>query len=326
MKNILKTISLVLILYLAAFYAMPVFAQNSIDINKIESPTPTQNIPEYIQNLYRTALIISGILAVVMIVAGSIYISVSGASPDKQSEGKDMITQAIWGLLLLFGSYLILQTINPELVKLKSPGQKTVMVNGVPTLQDPAIVTSLQGCAGVGTSTSLTAPQKDGSGKVVAVGPCTSGQLPVNPDTNECQCFQQLTSCNQNSVKACNARRKEVLSAALPSQKDTDKFFLRGVTDGVGAADCPEPHCIYYRQDKALDAGDTIWQAPFYIPSETPNLKDYVAPGASGWPAGAWYKNYLGGDQAKCIIYAYQIKDEEVKRVDLQPWIKMCSQ
>lgn len=75
----------------------------------------------YILRFYQFGVAIAGILAVGLIVAGSIYISVSGGNPDKQSEGKDMITSAIWGLVLLFGSYLILNTVNPELITLKNP-------------------------------------------------------------------------------------------------------------------------------------------------------------------------------------------------------------
>lgn len=81
----------------------------------------SNDIAGYILRFYQFGVAIAGILAVGLIVAGSVYISASGGSPDKQSEGKDMITSAIWGLVLLFGSYLILNTVNPEIVTLKNP-------------------------------------------------------------------------------------------------------------------------------------------------------------------------------------------------------------
>src|SRR3989344_1902156 len=85
-----------------------------------DCPDPSTSIPNYIIRFYQFGVGIAGILAVGMIVVGAITISLSGAI-DKQKEGKDMIKSAIWGIALLLGSYLILNTINPELTKLKDP-------------------------------------------------------------------------------------------------------------------------------------------------------------------------------------------------------------
>ncbi len=83
------------------------------------------SIITYIMRFYNFGIAIVGIVAVGMIVAGGVYISTSGAV-DKRSEGKDMITSAILGIVLLFGSYVLLRTVNPDLVLLKDPlaGQK----------------------------------------------------------------------------------------------------------------------------------------------------------------------------------------------------------
>lgn len=78
-------------------------------------------LPGYIVRIYQFAMAIAGLLAFSMIVAGGIYYSISAGSADKQREGKDMIVSALWGVLLLFGSFIILQTINPTLTTLKEP-------------------------------------------------------------------------------------------------------------------------------------------------------------------------------------------------------------
>lgn len=83
-------------------------------------PGGSDEINVYISKLYTFGFGVGGILAVLMIVIGGIYYSVSGAV-DKKSEGKEMITSAILGLLILFGSYLILQTVNPALTTLRNP-------------------------------------------------------------------------------------------------------------------------------------------------------------------------------------------------------------
>ena len=79
---------------------------------------PSTDIPSYLNNLYKFAVGIAGALAVAMIVAGGVYYTVSAGSSDKQREAKSMITSAIWGLILLFGSYLILRTVNPQITNL----------------------------------------------------------------------------------------------------------------------------------------------------------------------------------------------------------------
>ena len=79
---------------------------------------------------YQFALMIGGVLAFGAIVYGGILYAASAGNPSKQSEGKEWIKSALFGLLLLAGAYLILYTINPNLVNL-----------GLPTLQSVNIQT-----------------------------------------------------------------------------------------------------------------------------------------------------------------------------------------
>lgn len=71
-----------------------------------------------ISSLYQYALSIVGVIALGAIIYGAILRIVSSGNPGKISEANDWIWGAIWGILLLFGGYLILQTINPGLVNL----------------------------------------------------------------------------------------------------------------------------------------------------------------------------------------------------------------
>lgn len=80
--------------------------------------TTATTFQDYLVRLYQFAVGISGIVAVGMIVWGSIYISAFTESIDKKSEGREMITSAIIGIMLLLGSYLLLRTINPRIVAL----------------------------------------------------------------------------------------------------------------------------------------------------------------------------------------------------------------
>ncbi|MGC9598900.1 MAG: hypothetical protein ABSE18_00765 [Minisyncoccia bacterium] len=73
----------------------------------------------FVANFYSLALLFAGILAFGAIVYGGIKYAVSRGNPSAESEGKSWVTNALLGLLLLAGAYIILYTINPQLVTLK---------------------------------------------------------------------------------------------------------------------------------------------------------------------------------------------------------------
>lgn len=102
--------------------------------NVSNAPLSTETpIQVYLVRIYQFAIGISGVTAVGMMIWGGVLMSVNVASIDKYNEGKTMIRDALWGLALLFGSYLILRTINPELVQLKEPGGESLPVMNSPT-------------------------------------------------------------------------------------------------------------------------------------------------------------------------------------------------
>ncbi len=75
---------------------------------------------EYMAAVYRYAVIVIGILAVVRIIMGGFSIATSGGSSEGIESGKTKISQAVVGLILAVGSYFILNLVNPELVSFKN--------------------------------------------------------------------------------------------------------------------------------------------------------------------------------------------------------------
>ena len=73
---------------------------------------------EYALAIIRIVIGLMGVLAVIMIVFGGIQYMISSSGGEKAG-GKERMTNAIYGLLLALSSYLILNTINPNLVDLK---------------------------------------------------------------------------------------------------------------------------------------------------------------------------------------------------------------
>ena len=78
--------------------------------------TPTVTLKMYLEGVFQTAVGITGVLAVIMIVICGIRLMGSGSVAGK-SEAKQCIWNAVFGILLVIGSWLLLNTINPLLLK-----------------------------------------------------------------------------------------------------------------------------------------------------------------------------------------------------------------
>ena len=74
----------------------------------------------------------SGLLVFIMIVCGGIQYTISARNTGLISDARDRIFQAILGMLLLFLSYIILNTINPDLISLREPNVDSVFLPNIP--------------------------------------------------------------------------------------------------------------------------------------------------------------------------------------------------
>lgn len=83
--------------------------------------TNFQHIGGFIKYMYRWSMIAGTALAVIVILVSGIQITVSGGRSNMIKQAKTRIGGAIIGLVLLFGSFTILRTINPALVNLRLP-------------------------------------------------------------------------------------------------------------------------------------------------------------------------------------------------------------
>lgn len=83
-----------------------------------ETTTVSLGLSQQIANFYQWALGIGGLIALGILVFGGILYTASAGNVSKQDDAKQWIIGAFVGLLILFGSWFILNTINPELTKL----------------------------------------------------------------------------------------------------------------------------------------------------------------------------------------------------------------
>lgn len=83
-------------------------------------------IANYVTGVYRYAVTVAGLLAGVMFVVGGFQYLTAGGDASRVSKGRDRITDAVIGLALVLGAYVILLTVNPDLVSLTSLRVQTV--------------------------------------------------------------------------------------------------------------------------------------------------------------------------------------------------------
>jgi len=76
-------------------------------------------LPRYIKAIYNYGIGIAAFLALIMIVAGGIIWLTSAGASEKIGTAKSMITSSIIGLVLLLGTYTLLQIVSPALLSFK---------------------------------------------------------------------------------------------------------------------------------------------------------------------------------------------------------------
>jgi len=93
---------------------------NELDLNAIwDDPDEDIDLNELVGWLYYFIIGISGLAAFAMLVMGGFQWMSSVGNPTKISDAKDRINSALLGLIIILMSWLILNTINPELTVLR---------------------------------------------------------------------------------------------------------------------------------------------------------------------------------------------------------------
>ena len=105
-----------LFILLALLFPSTLFAAASYDLlAPILGTTTLTSLKDYLLLVFRAAIGLAGVLAVVMIVVCGIKL-MGNPSVSGKSEAKECIWNAIFGVILILGSWLLLNTINPLLL------------------------------------------------------------------------------------------------------------------------------------------------------------------------------------------------------------------
>ncbi|MBX4186860.1 MAG: pilin [Candidatus Doudnabacteria bacterium] len=76
----------------------------------------TKSLPKLINQIYVWGLGLSVLLALLMMVLGGYYIMTAAGNAEQATKGKEFITSALIGVVIIFTAYLLLNQINPDLV------------------------------------------------------------------------------------------------------------------------------------------------------------------------------------------------------------------
>lgn len=79
--------------------------------------TGTTDVGAFLNNLYVFGLGVVALSSLIMLTVGGMIYMTAGDSQDRVGKGKTYMQNALWGLVVALLSWLILFTINPDLVK-----------------------------------------------------------------------------------------------------------------------------------------------------------------------------------------------------------------
>ena len=164
----------------------------------------------WVQSIYLYALFISGLLAFGAIIYGGLKYATSRGNPSAESDARQWIWSALLGIVLLAGAYLILYTVNPNIVSLSLPNLQTIAPPGagsgmnLQTLSNGQTCT--QGSAGMSCLPAGQSIQTLGNGQTclqtsAGLSCLPSGGTPtILPNGQLCsQGSSGLTCCHQTS-------------------------------------------------------------------------------------------------------------------------------
>lgn len=142
MEKIFQNKKRVILAILLFFVAFHIFNNAALAQVQLETALPTiqgpdgvlqpeKGLPEYINYLFIFGLGLIAILALAQMMVGGITYILAAGNVTKVEDAKNTIQQALLGLGLLLVSYLLLKTINPDLVNLRAPNLAPLKFKGV---------------------------------------------------------------------------------------------------------------------------------------------------------------------------------------------------
>lgn len=130
----MKYIFIIILLFTIGYAPYAIMSQVKLETGLPNIPsnqlTTGQELPEYINYLFIFGLGLIAVLALAQMMVGGIKYVLAAGNVATIEDAKETIKQALIGLGLLLISYLLLRTINPDLVNLRTPNLAPIEFKG----------------------------------------------------------------------------------------------------------------------------------------------------------------------------------------------------
>ena len=222
-------------------------------IDKCTGTTCTTNFSKYLPGMFNLIVAIAAGLAFVMITLGGITYATSDSIANT-SQGKKWITNALYGLLLVIGAYVILYTINPQILSFDigitapvptTPAPPVVAVGTTPTKVNGVLSGYILSDSQVAQNKTMIDTPAQAPG---VVGVNNGGKPCADGSTHGCTNIVGLPGSTITSVKA--------LSSACSSRPGagTCAIVISGGTEGGHASHGPGLPVIDLQPRASLNA------------------------------------------------------------------------
>ncbi len=249
-------------------------------------------LSKYIKAIYDYGLAVTGILAAIILMGAGLLWLTSGGNESKVTQAKDMIAGSLTGMILLFGAWMVLNTVNPELLKLR-PIALTRL--DVPEDAD-YIITNLKDAPGdikygwiCMNNENQRCEDNDPPSINLSTSICRDGH-PENaePSASDCQ-YNLKKCCGQSEIT------KQTSDSACKGHPDNTRCVLNKTAVENGY--CYQEKCINKLVCCQCGQGEV---AGVYVYVTCKN--DVTFSECSSWCLNGWvgsaYKTYVGGSSA----------------------------
>lgn len=253
-KNILSSAVFLLILGCLCFSSI-VFAQETstkeLELNypaivNGAPPTGSSTLPEYAKYIFDFAIAFCGVVGLGSLIIGGVRYLTSAGDPGKTGDAKGQITSALFGAVLLLGSVILFNMINPSILTFSTPALKTVPTEALPT---PPIYTI--------PTRDLIGRLKDMAEKLKEVPEAirsTANEIQTLTGKCDCQNTQASCACEGDDAKKAKCKPKTCFAGGSSHPcKDMDKIALyqKNIIDDKDLA-------LYYRERITAERADLL--------------------------------------------------------------------
>ena len=124
-KNNKKILFFILLFFLISLFILPssIFATRDLEIDYPEADFSTTAVPlnKYIAYIFQFIVGVASGIALLFLVLGGLHYLSSAGNPAEMKNAKTKIFSALFGLIIILGSWIILGNINPILIDLQNP-------------------------------------------------------------------------------------------------------------------------------------------------------------------------------------------------------------